>query len=201
MMVNVATSPPPDYITVNGTDYEVLTDYHVWSDIMIYAQSELFDQPKDNEQILHNMMVLAKMQQMAFTRVLDEPHTDVFEAMMEFMKGYPHEDNGHERDVAEDGTKTFSLKHDMNYIILAIRNQSGIDLTYRRTEPFHWWLFMLEFQTLTEDHLICHLMRLRAYDGEDKEMIRRRDRVALPVEYTRSEQAMLDEMEELFPNT
>lgn len=200
-MVNVANTPPPGFITVNGTDYEVLTDFRVWADIMIYAQEELYDQPEDDEQIIHNWKVLIELQKLAFLRVLDEPHTDVFAAIMEFMKGYPCVDNGHERDIAEDGAKTFSLSHDMNYIVLAIRNQSGIDLTYKRTEPFHWWLFLLEFQTLTDDHLICHLMHLRAYSGDDKDTIRRRDRVALPVESTRSEQAMLDKMEELFPNT
>lgn len=121
--------------------------------------------------------------------------------MLEWLKGYPRADNGYHVDEDGNGAKTYSLKHDMNYIVLAIRNQSGLDLTYNRREPFHWWLFLLEFQTLTDQHLITHIMQWRAYDGEDKELIRRRDRVALPKEYTKSEQAMLDEMADLFHNT
>jgi len=199
-MVDISTTPPPNYIAVNGTKYETHTDFRIWRDIIVTAQENLYDAPETDEEILNNWETLAELQRKAFSRVLKESAVDVFNAMLEFAKGYPKESSGYSQDEDGDGKKIFSLKHDMNYIIIAIRNQSGIDLSYNRIEPFHWWLFMLEFQTLNDTHLITQMMRWRSYDGKDKEMIRLRSRVALPEEYTKGELKLLDQIDEMFPN-
>ncbi|MEE0777099.1 MAG: Gp15 family bacteriophage protein, partial [Bacillota bacterium] len=95
--------------------------------------------------------------------------------------------------------RLFDFKIDMNSIIIAIRDQSGIDLS-KRKEPFHWWRFLLEFYNLTPEHHICKLMELRAYDGDDKEMKRARDAVALPVKISKRQKRFEDEMDKIFYN-
>ena len=92
----------------------------------------------------------------------------------------------------------FSFDWDINAIIIAIRNQSGIDLSYRRTEPFHWWEFLLEFQTLCGEHYILNLMGARSYRGRDKELLRRKRMCALPAEETEEERATAETFSAMF---
>jgi hypothetical protein len=79
-------------------------------------------------------------------------------------------------------------------------NQFGIDLSYRRTEPFHFWEFLLYFRALAGDHYINRLMDIRGYDGKDPEMKRQAQRYALPRETTAEDRAFLDKMNEIFFN-
>ena len=131
---------------------------------------------------------------MIFGRVIDAPLPDLIDAIAEFAKGYPTAPM--QTDCG--GAQTYSFKYDLNEIIIAIRNQSGIDLSYRRKEPFHWWEFLLEFRTLCGDHYILNLMEARGYKGNDKELLRRKRMCALPVDYTAAEQAEIDAFLEMF---
>jgi hypothetical protein len=135
------------------------------------------------------------MEEHVFGEVIKEPWSDVLEQMGRFLAGYPQETNG---STSNDSTRIFSFKHDMNWIVLAIRNQCGIDLTYRREELFHWWEFLLEFQSLAGDHYISKIMQFRGYQGEDREYRRIRDSVALPAELSAEDQKALDEFNALF---
>ena len=99
---------------------------------------------------------------------------------------------------AEADESLFSLEWDLNAIVLAIRNQSGIDLSYRRTEPFHWWEFLLELQTLCGEHYILHLMEARSYQGKDRELLRRKRMCALPVEADEADRAAVEAFNALF---
>ena len=96
--------------------------------------------------------------------------------------------------------QTYSLDWDLNYIIIAIMNQFGIDLTYRRKEPFHWWEFLLFFRALSGNHFILRLMEIRGYDGKDADMKRQAQRYALPRENDADDKAMSDAFNELFYN-
>ena len=200
-MQSIADTSPPEYIAVNGKQYQCNVDYRVWAQILLMAQENLYDATTSEAQVIHNLTTFADMQKLAFNRVIPEPAMDTLQAMFTFMRGYPRENNGYNNEETETGAKTYSFKHDMNLILLAIRNQSGIDLSYRRISPFHWWLFLLEFQSLTSEHLIVNVMAWRGYEGNDKEMIKRRNRVALPKEYTRSELAMQEQLQDMFYNT
>lgn len=200
-MQSIADTPPPEHIAVNGKLYQCNIDYRVWAKIMLTAQENLYGATNSEEQVIHNLATFADMQILAFNQVIPEPAMDTLQAMFEFMRGYPRENNGYNQEETDGGAKTYSFKHDMNLILLAIRNQSGINLSYRRTEPFHWWLFLLEFQSLTSEHLIVNVMAWRGYEGNDKEMVTRRNRVALPKEYTRSELVMQEQLRDTFYNT
>ena len=80
-----------------------------------------------------------------------------------------------------------------NAIIIAIRNQSGKDLSYRCSH-YHWWLFLLEFQTLCGEHYILNLIGARTYEGQDKDLVKRRNDCALPYEYSEEEMEEYEQM-------
>lgn len=194
-MINI-TQQPPRHITINDTEYPINWDFKVWVEIsLLFQQIDPENPENENQELLLQAVYLA------FDCIVNEPAQDVINAMVEFMQGYPVTDNGYTQLESESGEKLYSFKHDINYIVIAIRNQSGIDLTYRRSEPFHWWDFMLEFQTLEAEHYICKIMGYRGYTGEDKEYIKLREIHALPRELTRSEQRMVDELNEVFFNS
>lgn len=193
MKPNYAMDAPPTEITVGGIPYKAETDYRVW----IEVQQELRRinmSTTDPETMDENERVLEAIERRIFGGVLvDENAIDVLRGIYEFLAGYPSLPV-----ESEGGPPVYSLEHDLNMIIIAIRNQSGIDLSYRRKEPFHWWEFLLEFQSLCGDHHILSLMEIRGYKGTDKEMLRNKRRYALPIEYSAEEQAEIDAFDALF---
>ena len=193
MRPNYAQDAPPTEISVGGFAYPANTDYRVWIDVLDKLQA-LVPADANDAQIAENVRILTEVERMIFGRVIDAPLPDLIDAIAEFAKGYPT------APMQTDGgcEQTYSFKYDLNEIIIAIRNQSGIDLSYRRKEPFHWWEFLLEFRTLCGDHYILNLMEARGYKGNDKELLRRKRMCALPVEYTAAEQAEIDAFLEMF---
>ena len=192
-MMNVATNPPPTEITVNQTSYGANTDFRVW----LTVSDLLCDLNLDTNNQADCLKAVAGLSRIVFGRVINEPAGDILSAIVSFYKGYPKAERGGLGGTA-NGERIFSFKYDINYIILAIRNQSGIDLSYRRTEPFHWWEFLLEFETLEEHHFICTVMKYRAYSGDNSDMLKLKAFYALPKEYTESEQRALDKFNDLF---
>lgn len=192
MRPNYAMDAPPTEITVGGNAYTANTDYRVW----INVQKELRKinlNTMDPKEMDENERILEGIERMIFGGVLaDENAIDVLKAIYEFLGGYPSLPV-----EPEGGPPVFSYEYDLNMIILAIRNQSGIDLSYR-CEHFHWWEFLLEFQSLCGDHYILNLMEIRGYKGTDKEMLRRRSAYALPVEYTAEELAEIEAFDAMF---
>lgn len=194
-MTNVAFSPPPETISVNGSDYPAQTDYRVWLEV-----SELLDEVRFHSDDMNKCIkTAARITVLVFGKLINAPVNDILNAVVTFYKGYPKPERAFSAEREGGGReRVFSFKHDINYIILAIRNQSGIDLSYRRTEPFHWWNFLLEFETLEEHHYISRVMSYRAYSGDNKDMLKLKQLYALPEEYTRDELEMLDEFNALF---
>ena len=186
MRPNYCMDAPPTSIEVGGFAYPCETDFRVWLGVLhLLKQIDLrIETDEDLARLTGQMM---DIQEMVFGGVLeDENPVEVLRAISEFSKGYPS------APMSSAGTSdapTFSFEYDLNEIIIAIRNQSGIDLSYRRKEPFHWWEFLLEFHTLCGSHYILNLMETRGYKGKDKEMLRRKYACALPNEYTAKEQA------------
>lgn len=192
MRPNFAQDPPPTSISVGGIPYNAETDFRVW----IEVQKELRKidlNTVDPDVMDENEAILENIERMIFGGVLaDENAIDVLKGIYEFLGGYPS------LPVEGDGgAPVFSFDYDLNMIVLAIRNQSGIDLSYR-CKHFHWWEFLLEFQSLCGDHFILNLMEIRGYKGTDKDILRQKHRHALPVEYTAAEQAEIDAFDALF---
>lgn len=182
MRPNYAQDPPPTDITVGGVAYPCETDYRVWIEVLRLMEDISFDETPEGLVRLANQ--IEQIEALVFGGVLrDEDPVEVMGAVAEFSKGYPtapHQGMSRTAPV-------FSFEYDLNEIIIAIRNQSGIDLSYRRTEPFHWWEFLLEFRTLCGDHFILNLMDIRGYDGSDQKLRRRKQEHALPEKYSASE--------------
>lgn len=193
-MINLANTKPPQTIEIDGHIYPINYDFRVWIEVSVLLQ----DIDLENIGSDDNINTISAVTTLVFGGIIDVYYGDVLLAILEFFKGYPKVGNGYSSIEEDDGTKLYSFKHDLNYIILAIRNQSNIDLSYRRTEPFHWWEFMLEFQTLTDEHYISKIMSYRGYKGNDKDHIKLRDIYALPIELTRSEQLLIDKFEDAF---
>ena len=195
MRPNYAQDPPPTEITVGGFSYTVNTDYRLWIDVLGMMKS-LITAPSTMEHMMHNTDIIREMEIKVFGKTIPHPAAEVLNAVSAFSMGYPEAPVGE----GENSVQTYSFDYDLNYIIIAIRNQSGIDLSYRRKEPFHWWEFLLEFRALCGEHYILRLMSIRGYDGKDKDMQRQARRFALPRETTADDQAILDEFDSLFFN-
>ena len=198
-MFNIATKAPPEAVTVNGGVYSIHTDFRIWIEIF-----DVFMFRSDDADALLECVKMAFCEP---DKVMAEQNPkDVLDAMCEFLKGYPKETYDDQPDfspkIDEDMSKErdYDFKYDLNWIVLAIRNQSGIDLSYR-CEHFHWWLFLLEFESLEDHHYISALRRVRSYDGDDKEKLRVKQMYALPVRYTAEERRQLEEFNNLFYNS
>lgn len=198
MRPNLAQDPPPTEITVGGAVYPVNVDFKVWLDIRRLLR-QLIPDSDAAEARRRNAEVLDEIEELAFGGVLvDETPDAVISALSDFLQGYPNAPIQGDSDGGGSHEPTFSFEYDLNYILLAIRNQSGIDLSYRRKEPFHWWEFLLEFKTLCGNHYILNLMEARGYSGKDKDLLKRKRQCALPREYTAAEQAEIDAFNALF---
>lgn len=194
---NLAQDAPPTEITVGGVSYSINVDFRVWIGVMCRMR-DLMPIPTTPEHVKNNIEALADIEQQVFGQIIPHPANEVLDAINAFSLGYPEAPvSAAERQRAQ----TYSFEWDLNYIILAIRNQSGIDLSYRRKEPFHWWEFLVEFRSLCGNHYILRLMEIRGYDGKDTELKRQAQRYALPRETTAEDRAILDEFDALFYNT
>ena len=184
---------PPDFIEVRGQKYPCKTDYRVWLDVMEKLKNIELD-ITDQAALEKAAKYIVDIEVMIFGGWLrDENPFEVLQGISEFAKGYPTAPN-----TAPAKAPTFSFNYDLNEIIIAIRNQSGIDLSYKRTEPFHWWEFLLEVRTLAGDHYILNLMEIRGYEGKDRKLIQKKQEFALPVEYSEAELAEYEEFARMF---
>lgn len=193
---NLAQDAPPTEISVGGNSYIINVDYRAWIDVL-HDLRNLFPAPKTPEQAVHNTETICKIEKAVFGKIIPENMTDVLDAITGFAAGYPEAPVGEGKNSS---IQTYSFDWDLNYIVIAIMNQFGIDLTYRRKEPFHFWEFLVYFRALCGDHYILRLMEIRGYDGKDAEMKRQAQRFALPRENTAEDQAMLDEFDAIFYN-
>lgn len=198
MRPNFAQDAPPTSLEVGGFSYNIDSDYRTWLEVMRIMRSINFgdSSPKGLADIVAKT---EELQKLIFGGVLvDENYSDTIAAISTFLAGYPSAPkNGTSDDSDPFKSPAFSFEYDLNEIIVAIYDQHRIDLSYR-CKYFHWWEFLLLFHTVAGEHVITNLMQIRSYKGKDKELIRRRNANALPVEYTAEEQAELDAFNALF---
>lgn len=192
---NYAQDAPPTELAVGGVSYAINTDFRVWLDVLRIVR-DLITKPLNDGDVVHNLETIAAIEQAVFGKIINQPMDQVLDAIRTFAEGYPVAPVG----AGKSGPPVYSFDYDLNYIIIAIRNQSGIDLSYRRKKPFHWWEFLLEFNALCGDHYILRLMEIRGYDGKDKDMQRQAQRFALPHENTADDQQALDALDAMFPD-
>lgn len=193
---NLAQDAPPTKLTVGGVDFDINVDYRVWIGVLNDLR-EIILHPSTPEHALHNATIIMQLETAVFGRLIDAQVADVLKAITEFSRGYP------EAPVGESDTsraQTYSFDYDLNYIILAIQKQFGVDISYRRGKPFHWWMFLLYFRALSGSHYILKLMEIRGYTGDDKEMRKQARRFALPIVRTANDDANEAELKDIFYN-
>ena len=141
----------------------------------------------------YNAELMRDIQYAIFGGVLaDENQADVVNGIMKFAAGYPET----QYPAEESGSPVFSFKHDLNYIILAIRSQYGINLSHASGVKCHWWEFLLMFHGLCGNHYITKLMEIRGYDGKDNDLRKLARRYAVPdedIEYPQDVQNALEQ--------
>lgn len=199
-MKNLANTPPPEFIKVGETIYPINFNFMTWIDVIDLLDEIDFDALFGNESDIdleEDYKTIEKIEKLVFGSVINEDIYSVLKAVTGFACGYQR--SGKIEISDDDGKTIFDFKMDMNAILLAIRNQSGIDLTKPNT-LFHWWLFLAEFHSLAGEHYICKLMELRAYNGDDKEKCKARNAVALPPKVSKRQQKFEDEMSKIFYN-
>ena len=191
---NLAQDAPPVALTIGGIDYPINVDYRVWIDVLRLMRN-LITTPTTSEHAKHNIDTIVEIETTVFNKQINQPANEVLNAIIKFASGYPAPPVG-----AGNGSEvqTYSFEWDLNYIIIAIQTQFNINLTYERTEPFHWWLFLLYFNALAGDHYITRLMEIRGYKGKDKDLKRQAQRFALPREMSADDQAELDAFNAVF---
>lgn len=198
MRPNYAQDAPPTTITVGGVAYPVVdVDFRAWI-VITHLLRDFIPDPQKPEQQQHNVELMCEIQTAVFGGVLeDEDPGEALKAIIWFSAGYQ---NAPVSPEPYQEALTYSFEHDLNFIVLAIRNQSGIDLSYRRTEPFHWWEFLLEFQALCGEHYILRLMEIRGYKKDPEKPELQKARFALPRDLSAAEQAALEEINDEFYN-
>lgn len=187
-MNNYCSSAPPESVRVCGKELMIRTDFLIWISILRLIRK--LDSTGDEQAIKNNNEVIKEIFETVFINPLDAkdlPANKVLQAIEEFSHGYPKEHSATNSSVSEDNTPTISFEYDLDLIAIAIRNQSGIDLSYRRKEPFHWWLFLLEFSALEDRHAIVKIINARSYTGDNKELIALREQERIPDIYFKTQ--------------
>jgi len=200
MIKNLANTKPPEYIKIGQNTYPINYDYLCWIEVIDLLDDIDFDNlttGEDLEAIKEDLKTVQKIEGLVFGASLPDPVMDVMQAVTGFAGGYPQPRG--DSDPEPPKRRLFDFELDLNSIIIAIRDQSGIDLA-DYDGLFHWWRFLLEFNNLTGEHHISKLMELRGYDGKDKEMIKARESVALPIKITKKQKRFEDEADKIFYN-
>lgn len=185
-MINLCCDKPPEAIKICGAEHPIRTDFLIW--IKVQSLMRQLDGTGDDIAAKQNFDVIAKIINLVFEDpeqvVLNCSADDILTEVEKFLKGYDHPKSESDYTDRIDQKDIVSFEYDLDYIIIAIRNQTGLDLSYKRKESFHWWLFLLEFETLEEQHYISRLMSRRAYSGNDKELIAIRENSKIPEAFT-----------------
>lgn len=188
---------PPTSIEVGGKSYMINTDFRVWLTVMeLYRGVRL--KPKTEQQLIDTASTIEEIERIVFGKLIEENVFEILNEIGKFMQGYPTAPMNGSLDNDE---QTYSFEFDLNEIIIAIRNQHGIDLSYRNEKGCHWWEFLLYFRTLAGEHYILNLMSMRGYKGNDKDMLKRKARVALPTILSTEEQDEADAFNAMFEGT
>ncbi|MEG0935548.1 MAG: Gp15 family bacteriophage protein [Clostridia bacterium] len=196
---NLAMDAPPDFLRVGGASYPIDVDFRTWL-LIAEKSNDLYIQINSPDDLLHNLSAICDMEARAFGGVLEsEDPYEALAAMTAFLRGYPEPPKG---AAPEARDAVYSFNYDLNYIILAIRNQSGIDLSFARKEPFHWWRFLLEFRSLCGNHYILRMMDIRGYEadtGKDahREALALKHLFALPYEMNADERRAAQEFDQM----
>jgi len=183
---------PPETLTIDGAKYDINTDYRVWIEVMDRLE-KLNLSPTTAKAAQATLAGIRELEELVLGKVSKVNAGEFLKAVVAFSKGYA---SAPMRPIGGSSERTYDFAYDISEIVVAIRNQSGIDIGYK-CEHFHWWLFLLEFRTLCGSHYILNLMDTRGYKGKDPEMKKRKAAAALPAKFNDEDMEALEELQAL----
>lgn len=160
--MNIFTDALPDFVTVDGMKYGVLTDFRIWMEF---------------DRIMHRRDISTKdMIMMCFRLCLDSERCrilpeDIIATMEAFKRFYlcGKESKGADTEIKE---RALDYSCDSGYIYSAFLTQYGIDLL---SVPYmHWYVFCALLEGLEGTREIIKIMRYRLARPEKEQNAEKR---------------------------
>lgn len=153
--MNLLIDELPDYVVVDGAEYQIRSDFRISMLFEILMQdSEL--EPKEKT---------VKALELYYPVVPSDLGKAV-EALLWFYKCGKADNPQKQKINARKGkTRVYSFDYDNDYIYAAFMTQYGIDLN--SIEYMHWWKFRAMFNSLTSQCEFVKIMEYRSIDLKD----------------------------------
>lgn len=167
-------------IEVNGREYEIHTGFKEWVQFYHEAKGGSVD--------------------FRFLFCGDPPYVCIggeyftTQKVIDALSAFYRYDDRSELGSEEQRDDILDYEIDAGLIYAAFIQQYGIDLS---EQDIHWHKFQLLLSGITDETLLGKVMSYRAYEGDDKEMLRMKRVWALPEVTTQEEQDALNAFNEL----
>ena len=160
-------------MNIDGIDFPIRTDFRLW--IML---------PE-----LEDLSVLFMGKNPSFMGYFS---SEAIEKIVEFYHC------GKKVERNEDRTNVLDFKIDENLIYAAFRQAYNIDLYDLEQEELHWYKFKALLDGIPPNTALSKVIEIRAYDGDDPDYKKLRDKFALPGKLTEEQEAAGKKFEEVF---
>lgn len=163
----------PRTLNVGGIEYCIRTDFRLWMAL-----------PK-----LEDLTVLFKRENPSFYGYFSQ---EAIDRIVDFYRC------GEELNLDSDAVNVIDFDEDANLIYASFLQAYGIDLYDVDPEGLHWYKFRALLQGIPPDTQLSRLIEIRAYDGDDPDYKKLRDKFALPRQLTEAEEAAGRRFDEVF---
>lgn len=163
----------PKSLIIDDVEYPIRTDFRFW-----LALPELED-----------LSVLFLGKNPSFMRYFSQ---SAIEKIVEFYHC------GKEVEQNESSVNVLDFKIDENLIYAAFKQAYNIDLYDLETDELHWYKFKALLDGLPPNTALSKVIEIRAYDGDDPDYKKLRDKFALPGKLTEEQEVAGKKFDEVF---
>ena len=170
----------PYFVVLKGKKYKINVDYRK----MISFENKVLDKKASNqEKIEYGLKIFYPYFNYDYSELLQDP--DLYkQACKKLIWFYTcgrsnyHKISGQEKNGKR---QIYSYEFDDEYVYGAFYEQYGIDLAY---DKVHWWKFKALLKSLKDDTQFEKIKSYRAYNGNDKDILKLKEywQLPLPVE-------------------
>lgn len=185
----------PEFVEISGKQYKINTDYKVALACFRAIEDEDIN---DTARAIVVMSLLFGEEDKDGN--INIPEFDNYDEVGLIIKKYLC--CGREMENTQTIKKDMDYDYDKDLICASFMSDYKIDLS---KEDMHWWHFFSLLNGLTEKCILNQVREIRNYDLEEikdsksrRKMEEAKERVALPVNYTREEQDIIDKFNSLF---
>lgn len=173
----------PDSLVISGIEYPIKTDFRLW--IRLPELDDLRALFIDREPSFYGYFSKESIAEIVefYTGGIGQGKDEKEQA----------EANAETHDA---GPAVVDFREDEAIIYASFLQAYGIDLY--EVDYLHWWKFKALLAGIPESTTLGQIMQLRSYDGDDKEMKKLRDKVALKRPLSAEEAQAGDLFEEVF---